>query len=201
MKACLAGPHAQARYQPRKTKRIPNDWASDFKLAKSFATKAVLIRNGRGADIPIGEGTFEIVLGADDLAEITRLFHRIWNETEALVAKLWPAITLVAEELLTRRTLFEDEVDALIEGKRLTGARQFDDCLGTGTGHGSARSEAQKFILIFRAPNQAIEGAVCIENLVRIISRANCLTSGCNVCGPELRPGRFGRAIQVEETA
>ena len=76
MKACLAGPHAQARYQPRKTKRIPNDWASDFKLAKSFATKAVLIRNGRGADIPIGEGTFEVVLGADDLAEITRLFHR-----------------------------------------------------------------------------------------------------------------------------
>ncbi|MGC1827388.1 MAG: hypothetical protein WA723_17275 [Pseudolabrys sp.] len=121
MKACLAGPHAQARYQPRKTKRIPNDWASDFKLAKSFATKAVLIRNGRGADIPIGEGTFEIVLGADDLAEIARLFHRIWNETEALVAKLWPAITLVAEELLTRRMLFEDEVDALIEGKRLTG--------------------------------------------------------------------------------
>ena len=121
MKALLAGPHAQARYQPRKTKRIPNDWASDFKLAKSFATKAVLIRNGRGADIPIGEGTFEIVLGADDLAEIAQLFHRIWNETEALVAKLWPAITLVAEELLTRRVLFEDEVDALIEGKRVTG--------------------------------------------------------------------------------
>ena len=122
MMACLAGPLAQARYQPRKTKRIPNDWASDFKLAKSFATKAVLIRNGRGADIPIGEGTFEIVLGADDLAEIAQLFHRIWNETEALVAKLWPAITLVAEELLTRRALFEDEVDVLIEGKRLTGS-------------------------------------------------------------------------------
>ena len=92
MLACLAGPHAQAWYQPRKTKRIPNDWASDFKLAKkNFATKAVLLRNGRGADIPIGEGTFEIVSGADDLAEIARLFHRIWTETEALVAKLWPA--------------------------------------------------------------------------------------------------------------
>jgi len=121
MKALLAGPHAQARYQPRKSKRIPNEWASDFKLAKSFATKAVLIRTGRGADIPIGEGAFEIVLGADDLAEIARLFNRISNETEALVAKLWPAITLVAEELLTRRTLFEDEVDALIERTRLTG--------------------------------------------------------------------------------
>ena len=114
MKALLAGPHAQARYQPRKTKRIPNEWASDFKLAKSCATKAVLIRNGRGADVPIGEGTFEIALGADDLAEIDRLFNRVSNETEALVAKLWPAITLVAEELLTRRSLFEDEVDALI---------------------------------------------------------------------------------------
>ena len=121
MKALLAGPHAQARYQPRKHKRIPNEWASDFNLAKSFATKAVLIRNGRGADIPIGEGAFEIALGADDFAEIARLFNRIWNETEALVAELWPAITLVAEELLTRRMLFEDEVDALIEGKRLTG--------------------------------------------------------------------------------
>ena len=114
MKALLAGPHAQARYQPRKTKRIPNEWASDFKLAKSCATKAVLIRNGRGADVPIGEGTFEIALGADDLAEIDRLFNRVSNETEAPVAKLWPAITLVAEELLTRRSLFEDEVDALI---------------------------------------------------------------------------------------
>lgn len=80
-----------------------------------------MIRTGRGADIPIGEGAFEIVLGADDLAEIARLFNRISNETEALVAKLWPAITLVAEELLTRRTLFEDEVDALIERTRLTG--------------------------------------------------------------------------------
>ena len=83
----------------RKTKRIPSEWASDFKLAKSCATKAVLIRNGRGADVPIGEGTFEIALGADDLAEIDRLFNRVSNETEALVAKLWPAITLVAEEL------------------------------------------------------------------------------------------------------
>ena len=85
MKALLAGPHAQARYQPRKTKRIPSEWASDFKLAKSCATKAVLIRNGRGADVPIGEGTFEIALGADDLAEIDRLFNRVSNETEALV--------------------------------------------------------------------------------------------------------------------
>lgn len=36
MKALLAGPHAQARYQPRKSKRIPNEWASDFKLAKTL---------------------------------------------------------------------------------------------------------------------------------------------------------------------
>jgi 3-methyladenine DNA glycosylase AlkD len=56
-------------------------------------------------------------LGADDLAEIARLFKRISNETEALVAKLWPAITLVAKELLTRRALSEEEVDALIEKK------------------------------------------------------------------------------------
>jgi hypothetical protein len=49
------------------------------------------------------------------------LFNRISNETEALVAELWSAITRVAEELLSRRTLFEEEVDALIEGKRLTG--------------------------------------------------------------------------------
>jgi hypothetical protein len=57
----------------------------------------------------------------DDLVEIDQLFNRISNETEAIVANLWPAITQVAEELLSRRMLFDEEVDALIEGKRLTG--------------------------------------------------------------------------------
>ncbi|HMB83448.1 MAG TPA: hypothetical protein VKI40_05280, partial [Terriglobales bacterium] len=93
-------------------------WASDFNLAKSLATKAVLIRNGRGADIPIGEGPFKVTLEFDDLLEIEQLFNRISNETEAIVAELWPAIAHVAEELLSRRTLFEDEVDALIDASR-----------------------------------------------------------------------------------
>jgi hypothetical protein len=114
MKACLAGPHAQKRYQPRKNKRTPNEWASDFNLAKSLATKAVLITNGRGADIPMREGPFKVTLEFDDLVEIEQLFNRISNETEALVAELWSAITRVAEELLSRPTLFEEEVDALI---------------------------------------------------------------------------------------
>ena len=113
MKALLAGPHAQARYQPRKTKRIPSEWASDFKLAKSCATKAVLIRNGRGAEFRSVKAPSRLPWGWTISLRLTS-FNRVSNETEALVAKLWPAITLVAEELLTRRSLFEDEVDALI---------------------------------------------------------------------------------------
>jgi len=41
MKACLAGPHAQKRYQPRKNKRTPNEWASDFNLAKSLVARVI----------------------------------------------------------------------------------------------------------------------------------------------------------------
>jgi len=62
----------------------------------------------------MAEGPFKVTLEFDDLVEIEQLFNRISNETEALVAELWSAITRVAEELLSRRTLFEEEVDALI---------------------------------------------------------------------------------------
>ena len=119
MKVCLAGPYAEERYQPSKGKRIPNQWASDFELAKSFAAKAVLIKHGRRAEIQIGEGSFEVPLDRHEHAEFVQLLNRISAETRALVAKLRPAITRVAEELLRRRTLFAKEVDALIADRPL----------------------------------------------------------------------------------
>jgi ATP-dependent Zn protease len=119
MKVCLAGPHAEERYQPSNSKSIPNQWASDFELAKSFAAKAVLIKRGRRAEIQIGEGSFEVSLDRDEHAEFVQLFNRISAETKALIAKLWPAITRVAEELLRRRTLFGNEVEALIADRPL----------------------------------------------------------------------------------
>jgi len=77
---------------------------------------------GRAADIPIGEGAFEVTLKRADHVEIAKLFNRVSAETEALVADLWPAIARVAEELVNRHTLFENEIDALIADRPLAAA-------------------------------------------------------------------------------
>jgi hypothetical protein len=46
--------------------------------------------------------------------EAQRLFERLWREAWDMVEANWPAIERVAEALLHRRVLIEEDIDALI---------------------------------------------------------------------------------------
>jgi len=90
----LAGPIAEFRRRPTKSRA---GWE-------------------RGAPVPDEGGVIEVTLSEDDVAKVVLLFERLCEKAKTLVDGNWPAITRVAEALLVRRFLNQDDIDELIAG-------------------------------------------------------------------------------------
>lgn len=114
IKICFAGPSAQTRHRPPKGSHIPSEWERDIENAQSLAARAALVKSGADlSQIDRGIGSAP-TLNPHDAAEVTRLTKQFASETDALIAENWAAIIRVAEELLRRPILTEDDVDTLI---------------------------------------------------------------------------------------
>lgn len=107
----LAGPAAQRRHRLPKNQ---DGWKTDLDDAKLRAIKAVLIKNG----VTLPEVETKVHLNSDDAEEAKLLYNRLAAKTETLIQEKWLAITRVAEALLTRPVLNQDELDELIAGWR-----------------------------------------------------------------------------------
>jgi len=107
----LAGPIAEFRRRPTKSRA---GWGGDYYNLRSRLAKAVLLE--RGAPVPDEGGVIEVTLSEDDVAKVVLLFERLCERAKTLVDGNWPAITRVAEALLVRRFLNQDDIDELIAG-------------------------------------------------------------------------------------
>jgi hypothetical protein len=111
IKVCLGGPAAQNRHRPRRNARKnPPEWASDVARATSGVANWVMLKTGQ---LPTS-GSF--TLDREQAAIAVALFKRLNGETNDLVAEKWAAVERIAEALLSRRILVQDDVDALIFG-------------------------------------------------------------------------------------
>jgi ATP-dependent Zn protease len=99
-KVSLAGIYAQSRRFPPKTKKA---YSSDSK-------------NGREGIRPTPDDT-TYEPDASARAEYEILFNRLCKETEKLVGENWPAIERVAEALVSRPILLQDDLDRLIDNR------------------------------------------------------------------------------------
>jgi hypothetical protein len=127
-KVSMAGFVAQLEFRPflnakkaLKHARSPESpWSGDIRRAKSQVAAAMLAR--RAADKGVRDWA---PTNADHVsgAEALPVWNQLQAETEALVAENWPAIERVAEALLTRPLLSQDEVDALVWSDRTTEGR------------------------------------------------------------------------------
>ena len=108
----LAGPHAEARHRLPKGRRIPDEWDDDRQHAMSFAREAALVKRG----VNLREIDLKAIhaLSTEDEAEVRSFIRHADNKARDLVAEHWPAITMVAEVLLSIPILGEADVDKLI---------------------------------------------------------------------------------------
>ena len=111
-KVSLAGPQAQHRYRPVRDfkKSWADNWRDDHLVAKSCATKIVLLEDG----VEVGEATVSVTLTEEQGRRINTLLHRLSKEAAALVEENWLAVERVAQELLQRKILSETDLDVLI---------------------------------------------------------------------------------------
>lgn len=112
-KVCLAGLYAQQKYRGSKTKRrLPLEWRCDFELAKQFVVKAALLETDPTFDLPTEKR--DVILSPDKSAQVAARFDQIGADVKGLVEDNWAAIERTAEELLQRRVISGNEVDAII---------------------------------------------------------------------------------------
>lgn len=103
----LAGPLAQKKCQPTNTRR--DGWCTDIEDTWKYVFQAVLVEGGVEPEglSPSDINEWQKVKGGD-------LLSKLYKETAALVDEHWPAIQSVAEGLLKRPSLNQDDIDALI---------------------------------------------------------------------------------------
>jgi hypothetical protein len=106
----LAGPLAQFRYRPFKSR---DHWADDLQNASSATGWMVMLEEGC-APVDNAPGRVVGTLNPDQNAKAFELLKRVRSQSDALVAEHWPAIERVAQALLQRPLLDEAELDALI---------------------------------------------------------------------------------------
>ena len=114
----LSGPIAE-HFASGSTQYHSNWDSSDIHEAEQFCEIAIAISHGRCvfADAKNG-GTIFHWDGELGTAEAKELMKIVTDKTCDLVKEHWPAICRVAEGLLVRRVLNQDDVDDLIEGDR-----------------------------------------------------------------------------------
>jgi len=105
----MAGPVAQRCHRPSESER---GWYDDRKNAESLVVRAAMLE--AGTTVP--EGGAEVTLKPEERERATQLFNQLVEKTNDLVAANWPAIIRVAEALVMRRVLSQDDLDELIAG-------------------------------------------------------------------------------------
>lgn len=110
----FAGPHSQSRYRPARKaddwERKANNWDADIEQMSSWAASIVALRHG----LPVPEDG-AIAPFPDSLKpEVGSLLEQLSDKAEAMVIDNWRAITRVAEALLARSILGQQDVDHLI---------------------------------------------------------------------------------------
>ena len=110
----FAGPHAQSRYRPARNaddwERKANDWNGDIEPMSSWAASIVALRHG----LPVPEDGAMAPFPDSLKPEVGPLLEQLSDKAEAMVIDSWRAITRVAEALLARRILNQQDVDHLI---------------------------------------------------------------------------------------
>jgi hypothetical protein len=109
----LAGPQAQHHYRPMsraaQNRACDGGWRVDRANATSLLAMLVLRQHGKSA-VP---GSY-VELDGPETEEFGRLFSRTTQKTADLVQENWPAIQRVAAALLSRPSLTEEDIDAVI---------------------------------------------------------------------------------------
>jgi hypothetical protein len=107
-RVALAGHIGQQRARPGSVRAD----AGDIKVALKAAVCIALLSSGRPEP-----GPGEIKLSEIDVNSIDDIFRRLRSEAEALVMEHWSAIERVAQALLVRDLLLQDDIDRLISGR------------------------------------------------------------------------------------
>lgn len=113
-KVSLAGPYAQLKFKPQKlrTRWQRKGWSVDLEKAETLSALCVRLTDGSLPLVRPADTTFHLT--AKQHAQCDVIFARLCAETESLVAEHWPAIQCVANSLLTRRLLIQEDIDTLI---------------------------------------------------------------------------------------
>jgi ATP-dependent Zn protease len=107
----LAGPIAQMRFCPPTKTQAKLNWAGDIDCARWLVTRVVLARN----NVP-QQDNFD--LPESMLREASELLDELMKKSDLLVSEHWAAIERVAEALIARRVLNQNDLDDLIADRR-----------------------------------------------------------------------------------
>jgi len=108
----LAGPAAQMRLRPLKSKEL----ADDLKLARAWSTLAAFLASGQSI-AELGPGRM-IELTEEEQAFADRLLEQCEERARQIVEEHWADIVKVAEALLDCTVLNADDLDALLGNRR-----------------------------------------------------------------------------------
>jgi hypothetical protein len=119
---CLAGPCGQHHYKPV-AKGHSEAWDDDYDHAQGFAALTAYGIDPRS--LPQNpDGSFTIDLNAAQQACANDLLEQCRDAATNLVKEHWSAIERVAQALMTRDVLYQDELDQLIEGQQQAAVRK-----------------------------------------------------------------------------
>jgi hypothetical protein len=121
IKVKLAGPFAHMKkfsISARKAERT-GQWDSDFADAEEMTESLCICRQFGALEAGV---TYEL-----EGKDLDALWNTLQDDAHNLIDANWPAIVRVAEELMTRPVLFQDDVDALIERGSITSGVYYHD--------------------------------------------------------------------------
>jgi ATP-dependent Zn protease len=114
-KVAFAGAHAQHTYYPLTEsefrRAINGDWAVDWKNASAYVRMTVMLKN-------MGKIDQDLTFGNNYARDATELAERLLEEAATVVLENWQAIERVATALLSKPFLTQDDIDALVDGRR-----------------------------------------------------------------------------------
>jgi hypothetical protein len=114
----LAGPMAQMHYRPTTPQDRVDPWEGDQNNASNFAAIAGMIKAGliEGMEVKENENSVRAV-PTDAKQEAKQFYQDAATKALDVVDENWPTITRVAEALLIRKVLNQDDVDELIANR------------------------------------------------------------------------------------
>lgn len=119
MKVRLGGPHAQAQHLNMNDREVAralrNEWTDDVERARHLAAAAAALKDGAKIDL---RGSIAFSLGPEQTKAAASFFDRANDEVEVLIKENWTIVERVAEALLSKRAITDEELDVLIDHRQ-----------------------------------------------------------------------------------